>query len=185
MRMECDPTAARRLPVTAWLLAAAPAPSPWYLQLLGGAIMAIFLFYLLRLLYYLALSLVPRRYRLPASIRLRWSGNPEHFRPEPWHWALATALVFSVRNGDAWDRLRLDEPVEEARESLRQSWGIQDRPSLMQQLHGLLEGGHRAYLQPMVLHIASLSPAEYAAAYAEASRQPDDGERRERLSRLK
>lgn len=181
MRMECDTTAPRRLPATAWLLAAAPASSPWYLQLFAAAIISIFTFQLLRLLYRLAASLVPRRSRHPAPLALRWSGSAEQFRPEPQHWALATALVFSVRNGDSWDRLRLDEPVEEARQSLRASWNIQDRPSLMLQLRSLLEEGHRAYLQSMVLHFANLSATEYAEAYAQAAAQPDDADKREQL----
>lgn len=179
MRKECDTAALpapRRVPTTAWLLAAAP-PSPWYAQLLAIAMVATFAFVLLRRLY----RSVARKRHHPAPLTLRWSGTADDFKPDSLRWALATALVFSVRNGDAWDRLRLDEPVEQARRSLHASWGIHDRTSLMKQLRSLLQEGHRSHLQPMVRHFANLPAAQYAEIYAQTAREPDHEDKRERL----
>lgn len=181
MRMECDPAAPRRLPATAWLLAAAPASSPWYLKLLGAAIMATFGFFLLRMLYRLAASLMPRKRRHAAALVLRWSGTAGNLQAEPLHWALASILVFSVRNRDVWDQLQLDDPVEESRELLRASWGIRDQAGLKAQLFDLLGEGHRAHLQPMVQRFAAMPQDRYEEARAQILSQPESPEQREHL----
>lgn len=196
MRMECDmvpplrPAASvtrDRCPSRLAWLAAAPvsAPAPWYLQLIGYAIIGVFLFLLLRLLYRVARALWHRITRRPAPLVLRWAAAPEGFRPEPHHWALATALVFSVRNGEPWDRLPLDEPVEDAREALRDAWGIHDRGSLKTQLYSLLVEGHRTHLQPRARHYGPLSIEQFQKEYAKAERLPDSEDKRELLWQMR
>jgi hypothetical protein len=112
-----------------------------------------------------------RRRARPAPLRLRWQGTPESFRAEPHHWALVTALMFSLRNGNAWDSLALDAPVEETRDCLREAWNITDRASLMRQLHSLFVEGHRAHLQAMVEHYAGCTGEAFAQEYAEQDRE--------------
>ncbi len=176
---------ARRFPQTAWLIAATTAPAPWYVQVVAYAIMAVFLFFLLRLIYRVAVAGWRRITRRPAPLVLRWAQSPEGFRPEPHHWALATALVFSVRNDEPWDRLPLDEPVEEAREALRDAWGIHDRATLQAQLHSLLASGHRARLQPLARRFGPLSLEQFQREYAKAQRLPDSEDKRELLWQMR
>jgi hypothetical protein len=99
--------------------------------------------------------------RKTEPLTLRWQTSPSTFQPEPQYWALANTLVFNARNGCAWDSLRLDASADETRQSLRQSWGISDRATLLEQLHGVFTGGHRQALQPFVGHYAGLPEAAF------------------------
>ncbi len=123
-----------------------------------------------------------RRRKRPAPLRLRWQSSPETFRPEPHHWALATALVFSVRNDNAWDSLSLDNPVEQTRASIRRSWGIDDRASLLLALRNVFLQGHRENLQGIVAHAASLPEDTFRETCSRLD--PADEEQRELLWQL-
>jgi hypothetical protein len=118
-----------------------------------------------------------------APLQLRWKTAPASFQPTPHHWALANALVFNVRNGYAWDSLRLDAPADEVRVTLRQSWGISDRAALLNQLRGLVTNGHRDHLQPLISHYAGLPEQAFAHKLEQLreDKEVSEDERRELL----
>lgn len=167
----------------AWLLAD-PAPSPWYAQLGAVLVLGGLAFGLIRPF---VLHARQRRRNQPKPLQICWQGKPANFQPQPYHWALATALMFSVRNENAWDSLALDAPADKTRASLRQSWGISDRASLLQALSGLFTSGHREHLQALVSRAAALSPAAFEQQCEQllASGEHSDDEKRELLWQMR
>lgn len=174
-----------------------PAPAPamlmvasepaWYIKLLAIAILAVFVFMLARVLVILALGAwraLTQRTASPAPLTLRWSAPKDRFQPDSLLWALANVMVFSVRNGDAWDRLVLDEAKDVARDGLRASWHIHDRQSLMMQLRWLSEEGHRGELQRLARRFATMPQEQFDQERAKAEQLRDGEDKSDLLWRM-
>lgn len=97
-----------------------------------------------------------------SKLSIRWMASPELFRPQSYHWALSAASVFSIRNEQPWDSLRLQSDRDELLRGLDDAWGITDRASLLETLRDLLVTGHRESFQTLVEAFAGASEKDFA-----------------------
>lgn len=124
-----------------------------------------------------------------AASTILWDTPPERFVPSPEHWGLALTLPFAVWHRARWDALPGDPAPEAVSTALTESWGIDTRTDLLEQLYWLYVAGHRAKYnaqrsQLMQMDSSSIASLQSVLAQYGASDQ-DAGEELWQIQRVR
>jgi len=102
-------------------------------------------------------------------------------------WPLAASAIYATASDLPWDRLRSETQFEGVAQSLRGSWGVNGRASLLRQLHLLLTAGHRSQYHAFIAYVAPLRAPQLAELEdrIRADFAADSDECREELWRIR